>query len=112
MKKFFSNWQEPISGLPLLLLLCWLAYKIVPRLDPTAGVDGLGFTADIFQTSCLILTVFFWAWYYRHTYSTTEEAERKSNSDEVRVKYPLCFYVVEKLHQLVVVLIVLYCFKR
>lgn len=112
IKKLLSNWQEPAVWFPILLLLAWLCIKVIPPIDPTAGVDGLGFISGLVQAAALVAFVFFFSWLYHRTYDSSDDDEKKSNADQIRANYPLVFFLVRNARDLAIVLIVLYCFKR
>lgn len=112
MRKFLSQWQEPVIWLPCLLLMAWGLNSLIPKLDPRTGVDGLGFLCGLAEASILIAFVFFFTWLHRQTYGASDEAGRRDNSEKIRAAYPRLFYVGEKLHQLVILGVVIYCFKR
>ena len=116
MKKFIGQfvgqWQELVVWIPVLVAASWGLYKYVPQLDPRTGVDGLGFLCGLVEAAILVSLIFFFTRLYRRTYGASDDAGYQANTDTIRTNYPIIFYVTENLHRLVVLLAVIYCFKR
>lgn len=112
LRKWISQWQEPVVWLPCGLLVAWGLSKAIPQLDPRSGVDGLGFLCGLAEDGLLIACVFFFTWLYRHTYGVSDEDGRQENAEQIRRESPRLFYIAEKLQQLAILIAVVYCFKR
>lgn len=112
IKKFISQWQEPVIVAPVIFLLAVGYHLVVPQIDPRSGVDSLGFIGGVIEGSLLVAAIFFWTWYYRRTYGATDEDGRRENAAFIRKEHPRLFYVAELLKQLLVLLVVVYCFMR
>ena len=68
-KRAIGNWQDLIIWLPLMIGLLLAATYLLPRADPMAAVDGLGFLQGYAALLFKGVMVTFMAWLCKRTYT-------------------------------------------
>lgn len=78
MRKFLDRWQELIIWAPIAAALLLAATILIPRFDPHAGVDGLGFLQGYAVLLLKGVAIVFMAWLCKRTYTVdmTDEQDR------------------------------------
>lgn len=80
--RLLRRWQELYIWLPLLLGLLYAAYRIIPQLDPQAGIDGWGALWGMLMVVLAAVIAGFLAWLFEVTYSREiSDAEERELTD-------------------------------
>lgn len=69
IKRAIANWQDLAIWLPLMLGLLLAATYLLPRADPMAAVDGLGFLQGYAALLVKGVLITFAAWMCKRTYT-------------------------------------------
>lgn len=86
LKRFVSDWQDALIWLPVIAVVVYTLYTLIPRIDPRSGIDGFG---DLFHASVNILKgvlVTFFAWLSKRVYffERSDSDLRNTSPDEYR----------------------------
>lgn len=68
IKKFLDTYQELIFWMPPALLLLFLAFKLIPAIDPRSGIDGFGQLFAMLTNTVGGIMVCFSAWLTKRCY--------------------------------------------
>ena len=82
IKRAIANWQDLAIWLPLMLGLLLATTYLLPRADPMAAVDGLGFLQGYAALLVKGVLITFAAWMCKRTYTQdlTDDEERALRS--------------------------------
>lgn len=74
-----AEWQELIIWLPVAVLLAWIAWRTIPLIDRTAGMDGWGALWGYLVVAIGVMVAGFLAWLVARTYHLDfgDDAERE-----------------------------------
>ena len=77
IKAFCKRWQEPFIWLPMCVIALAAAHWLLPQLDPSAGIDGLGFLYGVATFALAFSVASFLAWLSQVAYGIelTEDQE-------------------------------------
>lgn len=77
-RRAIANWQDLAIWLPLMLGLLLAATYLLPRADPMAAVDGLGFLQGYAALLVKGVLITFAAWMCKRTYTQDWDDSRES----------------------------------
>ena len=77
IKRAIANWQDLAIWLPLMLGLLLAATYLLPRADPMAAVDGLGFLQGYAALLVKGVLITFAAWMCKRTYTRDWDDSRE-----------------------------------
>lgn len=88
IKRAIGNWQDLAIWLPIMIGLLLAATYLLPRADPMAAVDGLGFLQGYAALLVKGVLITFAAWMCKRTYThdLTDKEEREMLHSEWRWK--------------------------
>lgn len=72
-----SAWQDLIVWLPILVIATYFAYRVIPAIDPRAGIDGWGdlFAALVAAIKGIMATIL--AWLCKRLYWSEPEQDKE-----------------------------------
>lgn len=66
--RWVGEWQELLIWLPVVLIAAWIAWRGIPLIDRTAGLDGWGIFWGYLVTGAGVCVAAFLAWLITRTY--------------------------------------------
>lgn len=78
IKRAIGNWQDLAIWLPIVIGLLLAATYLLPRADPMAAVDGLGFLQGYAALLMKGVLITFAAWMCKRTYTIDHDDDSES----------------------------------